>query len=491
MTDDLPPDEPQLWPRDPYRLLGVEYRVDARELKRAYTRLIRKFKPEHFPEQFRRIRDAYETILQHREQFDPVGDDAAGEGAFATMTPAVPPPAGDRPNARPSPDDGQTPPPFRRSPSVEQRLEAIWDLACDGNADAAYRQAVEWERLAPGDRDVCERLYWMLTVMPDLDGKRSRLDWLATGLSNGWQGPLTVLYGGELAADAAEAACDRCAQLLRTESRADRRLELVRRRWQAMEPDDALVATVGADLSSLRSRRRLGDDFVWAHLLLAALDYLAWTERGFGETLWHEVREELLSMHHLELTLAAELDRLDVLQELAVAWHALGRFCACPQLLKVVRMSWSHSAWQLMTDVDALIDQLGCDWQRSLELLDLADKHAGVTLTRVGAVLSEAAEIREIEAEVHSLETAAKLVVDHLLDGNSFQSLEFMPFNYASWRHQLAPFMIDAVIPPWQFAEALKTQRYFDLFRAKDLARDLAADQSLSCVWLVHRLFWA
>ncbi len=58
------PDDPRDWPHDPFLLLGVEPSATETDVKRAYTRLIRRFKPEHFPEQFRRVREAYEAALQ-------------------------------------------------------------------------------------------------------------------------------------------------------------------------------------------------------------------------------------------------------------------------------------------------------------------------------------------------------------------------------------------------------------------------------------------
>src|SRR5688500_12033029 len=63
MADHLP-DDPRHWPDDPFRLLGVEPPATETDVKRAYTRLIRRFKPEHHPEQFRRVREAYEHALE-------------------------------------------------------------------------------------------------------------------------------------------------------------------------------------------------------------------------------------------------------------------------------------------------------------------------------------------------------------------------------------------------------------------------------------------
>src|SRR5262245_43948354 len=69
MADHLP-DDPRQWPDDPFQLLGVEPPTTEQDLKRAYTRLIRRFKPEHHPEQFRRVREAYEVALQRARWFN-------------------------------------------------------------------------------------------------------------------------------------------------------------------------------------------------------------------------------------------------------------------------------------------------------------------------------------------------------------------------------------------------------------------------------------
>lgn len=56
--------EPQwdLLPRDPEGFFGLSEGYDLRELKRSYNQFIRRFKPEKFPEEFQRIRAAYEAL---------------------------------------------------------------------------------------------------------------------------------------------------------------------------------------------------------------------------------------------------------------------------------------------------------------------------------------------------------------------------------------------------------------------------------------------
>jgi curved DNA-binding protein CbpA len=47
---------------NPYHVLGVSQDATEAEIKKAYFQLIRKHTPEHDPERFKRIREAYEQL---------------------------------------------------------------------------------------------------------------------------------------------------------------------------------------------------------------------------------------------------------------------------------------------------------------------------------------------------------------------------------------------------------------------------------------------
>ncbi len=47
---------------DPYEVLGVARDADARAVKAAYFALVREFPPETHPEDFQRLREAYEFL---------------------------------------------------------------------------------------------------------------------------------------------------------------------------------------------------------------------------------------------------------------------------------------------------------------------------------------------------------------------------------------------------------------------------------------------
>jgi tetratricopeptide (TPR) repeat protein len=59
-----------------YETLGVPRTAGAEEIKRAYFGMVRKYQPDRFPEEFKEIRAAYETLMdrQKRAEYDAVGE---------------------------------------------------------------------------------------------------------------------------------------------------------------------------------------------------------------------------------------------------------------------------------------------------------------------------------------------------------------------------------------------------------------------------------
>jgi curved DNA-binding protein CbpA len=53
---------PLLPDADPYRILGISENSGQEEVRRAYLEKIRQYPPDHSPEEFERIRDAYAVL---------------------------------------------------------------------------------------------------------------------------------------------------------------------------------------------------------------------------------------------------------------------------------------------------------------------------------------------------------------------------------------------------------------------------------------------
>ncbi|MDH5655180.1 MAG: J domain-containing protein [Spirochaetia bacterium] len=66
---------------DPYELLNVTEKTSLRDLKRAYVRKIKIFRPEKYPDEFKRIQEAYENIRDwiKQEEFFGSPDEDAGD----------------------------------------------------------------------------------------------------------------------------------------------------------------------------------------------------------------------------------------------------------------------------------------------------------------------------------------------------------------------------------------------------------------------------
>ena len=118
------------------------------------------------------------------------------------------------------------------APSARPTIDQLWELALSGREAEAYRGL-----MGLLETDATEglylRLFWLLTVMPDLDTQRSPVDWLVSGLQKcGLSGPLWELYRRALAEDAEEAQSQRCARLFGSGAGPDALIDLVQYRWR-------------------------------------------------------------------------------------------------------------------------------------------------------------------------------------------------------------------------------------------------------------------
>jgi len=365
------PEDLRQWPDDPFELLGVSTDVEERDLRRAYTRLIRLFKPEQYPEHFRRIRTAYENALQRVQLFQRFRFEAAEEDP----TPEPAPPAEESLPAWNSPP---------AEPDVRDELPQLWQRAIAGEDAAVYHRLVELHDRDPGNTDICIRLYWLLVLNPDLDAKRARCDWLATGLHrSGLSGPLRELYRREIATDPEEAISPRCTRLLDAAARAGALADMLEWRWQAIgrlsgwqvntgDMAQALAPyvdvaalsshwqTIVADVDRFRERIAREDDEVWLRLLLTAVEQLL----PFGDipdvsARLAEYGREIDRHQHLHHRAADGLDRLDFLRDVAKGWQQLRHApWPPPALLRLVPLSWTRPFTEIRPLLLAYLEQV-------------------------------------------------------------------------------------------------------------------------------------
>jgi len=277
MTSEPLPDDVNEWPDDPFRILGVPPNADLDTIRRAYAQLIRRFKPEHHPDQFRRIRAAYEFTSRFAT--------ARSEMADTEFTPFAP-------GHRPAPRD-PSPQQQRRSSQPEDLPETYARLRIQGNA--------------PGPADLFLRLYWLLRIEPKLDTGRKPIDWLLAAFAVGQSDPrLQALYRDEL--DRSPENCERgeTNQMYNSLAAAPFRFEFALLRLQA-----AIRARrwgfAQRELTGTRQALQF-DHADWVRLLLSLSHRLAWLDDPLAAAMDQECAAEINAAVDLQLALTEQLD---------------------------------------------------------------------------------------------------------------------------------------------------------------------------------------
>lgn len=346
MADHHLPDDPRHWPDDPFRLLGVEPPVSEQDLKRAYTRLIRRFKPEHHPEEFRRIREAYETALERAKWF----------GFFRAFPspepPPAEPPAAVEPAAPAAPEEtGPTPaesapvePPAASSdrdlepprPIIVDPVEEAWKLAVGNQRPEAYVQLLELDRLHPERPDLALRLYWLLAVQPELDVDRSRHHWLAAALTRSRLSSVILeLYRRELESHGDIGLQEPYSRLLEVEATGASLLWAARQRLAVAGPGRAWAA-MDCDLRALAGRVGRLEETAWLSYLVAVMGHACFDQPA---PVYQRCTELLASLRHLELRESWAFDQIEEQQQLGKVWK-LSRMAPEP-VRDVVRIAWA------------------------------------------------------------------------------------------------------------------------------------------------------
>ncbi|MBA4064902.1 MAG: hypothetical protein C0501_14545 [Isosphaera sp.] len=345
MADHLP-DDPRQWPADPFRVLGVEPGVAEADIRRAYTRLIRRFKPEHAPEQFRRVREAYEQALEMTRW-----------GGWTPPAFTVTVQSGDEPAPRPA------------APADPQ--DAVWALAATDPA-AAYSRLVELGQARPDDPGPALRLYWLLAVRPGLDPDRTRHDWLAAALTRGrLSGPAAELYRREVAADPDRALHGPYRRL--TEAADASSHAVLQIAWRRLGPAAAGRAwmVVEDDLAAVAGRAGGLPERDWLSYLVAVAGHAAFE---VSHPLSGRCRQLLTGLRHLELR---EGWAFDLLEEREAAARVWGDTLWVPPLVRdAVRLAWA-GAEEWRQAVRRAAAWAAADPPETLRAFDAATRPAG------------------------------------------------------------------------------------------------------------------
>lgn len=475
------PDDPAHWPDDPNELLGVSYGVSPRELRRAYNRLIRIYKPEQFPEQFRRIREAYEHLLRIAEMF---ADHAEASESPPAEEPQILPAPKEQQAKDAEPWNAGKPQPVEDSTDEEidavraqepgDEVMALWQAASAGRPAAAYERLMQWTRQYAGRVELYQRLYWLLTLWPEVDARRVPVDWLVQGLlATGLAGPLRELYREEVADNPAEALTERYEQLLEAPVPTALLADLIEWRFQAAARLQRWDIP-NADLKKLRPRFGIGEEQLWLRLVFALADAAAWAGNEDGARLLGMCSEEIARHEHLARGMSHLFDRFDLLAEAAVGWlKACSRSRVPAPFLQLLAYSWSRPFGEVREPLLEILSWMAETPGIWLSHLDEMHKIAPATLALFGELLDRFEETQSAEADPSDREARNALAWSFLLRLNAD--------DYKGERSQLLMFCLREHLAPEELAEAA----------SGDWERALLGDWPLRYVCRANRLFWA
>lgn len=233
-----------LLPDDPEAFFGLAGEYDLRDLKRKYNSYIRQFKPERFPDEFQRIRAAFERLndalrYHERPRSSTIQPDLQFDWTFSEPTkhnsqPEELPPELAEPREFPWPDHSR---PVERSDGLSAQSDPLrlHERISDESLPGIFEDLKQKEEKTPYD-------YYSLAVMSDvqLDEPHAFAYWLLEGLQAHPDEP--ALFELLRQYFASQPVPDGLPELLEATSRAvrtDRFYYLTERAWDELLRHDA------------------------------------------------------------------------------------------------------------------------------------------------------------------------------------------------------------------------------------------------------------
>ncbi len=300
------PDDMNQWPRDCFDLFGISNSASEKELRRAYFRLIKKFKPDRFPSEFQRIHEAYELAqrrLENAQHYDEESDfwQPPAKLPSKNSTPVV-----DSTKYELSPQE-------REHTSTESdSIDRFWELAGRGLLEEAV--SIVPKITSKKDRDqISFSEYFFRRTASDrtkIESCRYRIELRVKCLEHPQLGQNAFFYlASELDADPELAKLDVIEEFINSSPPTVRTHELARLRWCAVGHQHPEL--VVSDMSTLMN------DFSRdaQHSASEAIEYTIWHRQSDFEEfiqrcqqLLEDSQSELADWVDLLVVSAKELD---------------------------------------------------------------------------------------------------------------------------------------------------------------------------------------
>ena len=520
------PDDENHWPSSPSDLFGLAADASRRDLKRAYSRLIRRFKPEHFPNQFRRLREAFEELdqqLEWRESFEEhiSRNNKSGEVSTDDSCETDDPQARETYETNP---DAANPVNLVetgiRQPSIDvprendhssgsSAADRLWQQALDGgDLVPVYSKLVETIARPPISETSFARLYWLLTICPQLDADRDPCSWLIQGIRNhGLLNRLLPILTIEVRRRRGQVPMLLSDELLEPGDSTASLLELTELRWYVARRLSRFEI-IGADRERLR-RRFLDLPDEWRRLLCSAVRQLVLVRSDSASTELKKVTEEFenapsdlganwiwdwydvtMSLHYswaegTDSITAQDLRRLryqDLYGRPATVMNPWVRETRTflNRIYDLVASTWDGIPQQQVNDLMSLCADLTTDTEKGLMELNGLNQNARPLLVRFYELVREQHVEDALDYEITSgAERELQLFVQRDL------------WSLNRWEESVLRFCLKAAVMPTDVASALERCHERLPECSLELAASIRYHLPLTCLLQAYRLVWA
>ena len=442
------------WPEDPFELLNVDENSDKKSIRRAYNRLIKKFKPDHNPEEFHLIRTAYEAALNHIE-FSIYFSEPLDEEVEI--------------------DDIQSSPDFSVKVVKETKGDDIsWQKACAGSFEEGFNGLRVFAE-STYEPEAVLRLYWLKKIKKDL-ADIDTLSILCGSYEKFQNYKISTLIFKEMEKNISWTLSLKCIVFIENVSKnSPENIRLVlEKRWQLAYENQALEI-ISSDLERLRPNFTLKEE-EWGVILLSAHNFLSfWVD---------DEAEEALKKYHSEVNklpvnvggyLDTALDSYDLLREVRRIIRNDQNGFIDNKWKKIISAYWAGSEKTLKSLLDEKLLSWVKDPDSTLLLFD------GMNTKAKPIIIAQVKKI--VNSYAYSINPDIYQIDESKIDARIKKFLENKKnLGYFSERKNILHFCIYQDVPPDLLVSYVMKNELENLYWIQAVNKDIH-----SCVYLIYK----
>ena len=433
-------DDYKKWPKDAFELLQVAPGSDKKTIRRAYNSLIKKYKPDHFPEEFRIIREAYETALnqlEYQDFFTVFNEPVEEEESRVSL------------NVEP----------------IENPEEKYWSQALKGEIEEAFtglRNLVEQTY----ESEVVLKLFWLKKVNPELP-EIDFLPILTKSYLKSFNYRTSTLIYKEMEQNVYWSLSGECLNFIELLSRenSETTRQLLDKRWLLAYQGNKLEI-IPEDLEKLRHCYAL-NEVEWGLILLASQNFLSFWEGENAQEMVDKYSSEIAQIPiNAGGYLDSAMDSFDFLKEIREIINKDEHKFIDDVWRKIISSYWAGSS---KTSKDILELKI-LSWvkkpEEALLLFDgLDSKYKPMAVSQVKKIVNSYAY--QLNSDIYG-------TVDEHVNFRIKEFLNSKVFNgYFSDREAILLFSVYQDVPPDEIVSYVMENELESLYWIQNISKDI------------------